>query len=134
MVNKTTLVFNFESLFQKLLSATKEGKLAWAKTATPGTFVAAVKGRQTFELSVRREPDAYGRHEMLTAAAKLSVGTKLPDPLWVFVSVKDKDGEPMYESPGMSSSVALELHKLASYIAGNVGEKLQESLELLEQL
>ena len=43
---------DYGAIFQALLQKTREGKLAWQETADAHTFVAAVRGERTFEISL----------------------------------------------------------------------------------
>ncbi|MCH7989980.1 MAG: hypothetical protein IID46_12630 [Planctomycetes bacterium] len=52
-----TIQPDYDALVESLLEKTLAGKIQWDETAEENTFLAAVKGRQTFEIS--RQENKY---------------------------------------------------------------------------
>jgi len=110
---------NYEPLFQTLIDKTKAGKLAWQETAEENTYIAAVKGQQTYEISLRNLRPIYA-----------SANTPVP-----VLTVKDHEGRVFLQTTEESSSeTAKELFYLARRVAMNLDERIESSLELLNQL
>jgi hypothetical protein len=96
---------DYDALVFALINKTLEGKLAWQETADASTFIAAVKGERTFEIS----EDDRGAH----------------------LSVKDNRGKDLFY---YSSRDCRELFALARRVALRLDEKLDSTVELLNQL
>ncbi|OHB68748.1 MAG: hypothetical protein A2V70_01795 [Planctomycetes bacterium RBG_13_63_9] len=98
---------DYNVLLQALIDKTKAGKLRWEETADEDTFVAAVKGQRTFEVSGKDAPQFV-------------------------VAVRDEEGKVFFQTP--ASSMARELFLLARRVALHVDEKIDSTMVLLENL
>lgn len=128
MIKKLDQTPDYDVLFETLLKKTKEGKLDWQETADENKFIVAVQGKQTFEISLIAVETGkeVATHEIEYYQA-------------IVLKVKDSEGKVLFESPFMKYSyiennTASQLYNLAKRIATNVDEKLQRSLQLLENL
>lgn len=136
----------YDALFETLLEKTRDGKLVWQETAHEKTFVAAVKGVQTFEITgalkvpnrqatilgtkvppsqAEQEPvseirQLRGRDDFLTEAVALVV--------------RDSQGNRLFQTPLNESPAARELFRIARRMATRIDEKIEASLELLGHL
>ena len=99
---------DYQKLFQTLLNKTEAGKLRWEETASEDTFLAAVKGQQSFEL--RPVPGSASIH----------------------LTVRDAAGKVLFEVN--EGGAGRELYKFARRLALRIDDKLENSLELLSQL
>ena len=102
---------DFESVFDLLLQKTKESKLAWRETASESTFIAAVKGQRTFEISAKGRE--LGKAPILT--------------------VRDDRGKVVFRSSARSRA-GWQLFEHARRAAAGADAKLEETLELLKDL
>lgn len=102
-----------DTLFKK----TKEGKLNWQETAREDTFIAAVKGQQTFEICKVTDwvPD-QGEGDA------------------VVVTVKDSKGKVLFRTPEEYLASAWALYELAQRVGQRVDERLQTTVQLLNTL
>ena len=102
---------HIEKLIAKLIEKTHEGKIQWQETAREGTFLAAVPGEQTFEIS---RTDSRVR----------------------LVCRYGGEGNVSFQFETQSDEAALELHDLARGIALRLEERerIDRSLELLNRL
>ena len=101
-----------------LIEKTKEGKLHWQETAREDTFIAAVKGQQTFEVSKVADFDEETREGYS----------------FVMVTVKDSNGKVLLRTPESSLPGAWSLYELAKRLGQRVDERLQTSVQLLNTL
>ena len=99
---------DYTGLLDALLAKTRAGKITWQETADEDTFLAAVHGRQTFEIS------RHGDFAVLT--------------------VRDRDGKLLFRTSQTSLDAANELWRLARRIAMRVDEKIDSALELIKGL
>ena len=102
----------YEALFQALLVKTKEGKLEWQETADERVFVAAVKGKQTFEIKWDRGQAGTG----------------------VRLTVRDGQGKALFATPVQTGGTAVDTFEMAKRIATRMDEKIDETLQLLSHL
>ncbi|MEX0716476.1 MAG: hypothetical protein WD066_07815 [Planctomycetaceae bacterium] len=109
---------NYSHLLNALIEKTKAGKLSWEETADEFAFLAAVGGRQTFEIAHRKVRDP------LTGEL-----TRLP-----VLTVRGEDGRLLFETSGTPSEAATELYALARRAARNEDVRVKESLELIQNL
>ncbi len=110
---------DYDKIIDALVEKTKQGKLRWQDTAEESTYLAAVKGQRTFEISC--DSDA--------------------SPPQIRLVIRDVDGKAFldigspYHSPtGLATSKLKELYELAGRIALNLDEKADETVQLLDQL
>lgn len=99
---------NYDALLEAIVEKTRAGKIDWQETADPDSFIAAVKGRQTFSIS-RMSDDR------------------------VFLVVRDGKGDEIFRTPP-SVTTARELFVLVQRIAAHLDEKVESTLELVNQL
>ena len=92
-----------------MVEKTKAGKLDWQPTAEEGTFLAAVRGEKTFQIS---EEGKFSR---------------------VLLVVGDKDGRPIIRA-NSRSSLARELYLTSGRIALRIDENVDATIRLLEEL
>lgn len=113
---------DYETVLQALLEKTKQGKVAWQETAKEDTFVAAAKGEQTFEITYI-DPSRTAGGVVIGAGAPYAV-----------LTVKDREGKLLFETPSDGLATALELFRAARRVALRVDEKIESTLELIDQL
>jgi hypothetical protein len=114
---------NYDELLDVLLRKTVEGKIDWRPTADESRFIAAVKGRQTFE--IRRVERPYS----------LVPGAPAPN-VTVFVTVRNEhEGEVImdFRVEGFET-LAYDLFEAARRKALRLDDRLNEAVELLNSL
>ena len=104
---------NYDALIVALIEKTKDGKLDWQETANPDLFIAAVKGKQTFEVD------------------SISNGS------YVVLRAKDEEGKQLFQTP--SEPVALggdliKLYSVAQRVAMHLDERVGSSIDLVRTL
>jgi hypothetical protein len=110
----------YEQIINALVKKTKEGKLRWQETAQERTFLAAVKGQRTFEIS----QDWVDTTERIRLV------------------IRDVDGRPFVEQVFNITGPRLDaianevrnLYECAKRIALDVDEKVDDTVQLLSQL
>ena len=132
---------NYNAILATLLEKTKMGKVIWAATSDPSTFVAAVKGSQTYRLRRESEVQPPERMDNPYALGALALPNQ---PRWtperrieyVELTVLDENGKTLFSirQPAQNSSYAGELFTLAQRLANRVDEKVDQTLELLNAL
>ena len=118
---------NYQPLIAALIEKTKEGKIDWRETVQEESFIAAVRGRMTFE--IRRADD---RCEL---AAKGEDGRTLfryaepysRQPTHWEVDSQEPEVEQVTSSLGW-------LHDLAGRLAKHLDENLHRSIDLVRSL
>lgn len=100
---------DYETLVASLLEKTLAGKIRWEETAVENSFLAAVKGRQTFQISGNEN----------------GADTEL--------QVRDQDGKVRVKLTRTNQQM-MDLYSAARRIALGVDEVIDESLELLNSL
>ena len=122
MSQDLTKDLNYDALVDSLLEKSLAGKIQWAETAEEDTFVAAVKGQQTFQVSAK-----FGGVHLRDNELEQDVVTKL--------KVRGFEGKTIIDcrETGQSSSL-FELFSVAKRIALRIDERIDESLELLNSL
>ncbi len=112
---------DFDVLIEMLLVKTRSGKLDWQPTAGEDTYVAAVKGQRTFEISkeerlqnVMMGAGVASRHPMCT------------------MKVRGPDGELLIETT--PSNLSDQLFEVARRLALRVDENIDSTVQLLETL
>lgn len=110
----------YDRVIDALLLKTQEGKVHWQVTAQSDTFVAPVRGVQTFEVSRR---------------SRTHFGPGLAPPPTIRIVVRDTNGDVVFETEkDQADSTAHKLFEAARRVAINVDKKIDESLELLNSL
>ena len=107
---------DYDALVVALIEKTKVGKLDWQETASPNLFIAAVKGKQTFEVDL------------------VSHGVPI---LKVVLRVKDEEGKQIFETPPQDFHVggALDdLFSIARRVAMHLDERIGASIDLVQTL
>lgn len=107
----------YDEVLDALIEKTKSGKLQWEETADENTFLAAVKGKQTFVISQKK---------IWTDDGDLR---RFP-----ILSVRDGEGKPLFETPRETCEKAGELLDLARATARQEAQRIDETLQLLNQL
>ena len=148
---------NYDAILEALLEKTKAGKITWSATSEPSTFVAAVKGTQTYRLC-RQTPEATPRKFGTSGVERLIDA--------VVLTVLDENGKALYSirrdsiafprTPTAAERVmaattsgifgqevsevtfvkttAGKLFEVAQRLANRVDEKVDQTLELLNAL
>lgn len=101
----------YDAVIGTLLEKTKEGKLTWKETADPDTFLAAVRGKQTFEIQRVEARDIELR-----------------------LTVRDTVGDVFFEAILDMEPPRRQLFDLAKRLATRVDEKIEASVQLLAEL
>lgn len=101
---------DYDAVFQALIEKTRQGRLHWEETADVDEFVCAVKGQQTF--SIRWDNDSS--HPVL--------------------AVSDAEGKLLFTTYDYHGSRAGELFRLVRRLATHLDERIDASVELLNQL
>ena len=105
----------YDAVVEALLEKTREGKLTWQETADPDTFLAAVKGKQTFE--IRQDSE---------------------EPVLIDLVVRDGGGNVSFnvsfDTRHSLDSPAEDLFALAKRLATRVDEKIDATRRLLSDL
>ena len=140
---------NYDAILEAFLEKTKTGKIIWSATSEPSTFVAAVKGTQTYRLCRQLPEPSPGRR-----VASFESEHQIDD---VVLTVLDENGKALYsirraaEFPtrvptvnigtdvlgrgvGYQQSTAGKLFEVARRLANRVDEKVDQTLELLNAL
>ena len=109
---------NYGPLLDALIKKSAEGKLEWHETADENTFIAAVKGEQTYVVSLqtRRLPFENANRPIYKLTAK------------------DREGKVFLETPDAVLPKAQELFVLARRIARRSDQQLDAAVELLNNL
>jgi hypothetical protein len=107
----------YDEVLNALIEKTKAGKLRWDETADEDTFLAAVKGKQTFVISKKK---------IWTDTGDLR---RFP-----ILSVRDGEGRTLFETPKETCEKAGELLRLAGAVAKQEDQRIDETLQLLNQL
>ena len=98
----------YDAIFEALLTKTREGKLEWHETADENTFLAAMRGVRTFQVSADY---GAGRIQLV---------------------VKDEVGNVYLSTPFLQAEQARELYELARRLALHVDERVENTVELPE--
>jgi hypothetical protein len=127
---------DYEKIIDILVEKTKEGKLLWHETAEERTFLAAVKGQRTFQIS-----QVGGEESGSTSTADWDDATERFQ-----LVIRDVDGRAFVEKtfrvgpPGSESAdseaadKARSLYELVRRVALDLDEKIDETVQLLSQL
>jgi hypothetical protein len=118
---------DYEPVLQALLEKTRAGKLAWKETADEDTFVATVKGEQSFEIILEPNPEG---------PTHVTVDGRTIVPRIPVLRVKDGAGKLLFETPKSMYVAVLtsELYGLARRIASRIDDKIEQTVELLNKL
>ena len=120
---------DYEILIQTLIEKTYNGKLVWAETADENTYIAVVRGVQSFELRLVDLNSLEGM--IIEKAIRRAAG----EPNTIVLVARDKDGKQLYRFVAANpTSSAFDLFRLARRIASHVDERIDSSLELLNKL
>ena len=129
---------DYDVLLETLLDKTKAGKLVWHETADEYTFIAALKGERTFEITSKTSltsqlsaPGTRVTSKALSEPTILSLD-EVGDNAAPIVRVRDGQGRLLFETP--PSALTAELYDLARRIAMHVDEEINSTMEILEQL
>ena len=127
---------DYEPLLQALIEKTKARKLAWHETADEDTFLSAVKGERTFELTLFAPPTTTPPPDVIVPPSgatrgRFYVAEPVLPPVPI-VRVRNGEGKLLFEIP--SSPETEELYDLARRITRNVDENIDATRQLLEQL
>jgi hypothetical protein len=134
---------DYEKIIDALIEKTKQGKLRWHETADEHTFLAAVKGQRTFAISQVGAEEESGSTSI----------TPWDDATERFqLVIRDVDGQAFVEktfrvappgsigSSGSESTYsetadkAKDLYETVRRVVLNVDEKVDETVQLLDQL
>ena len=115
---------NYEAVLQALIEKTEDGKIQWQETADEKTFLAAVKGELTFEITLNTNVVRFDvEKQKAFPAGSLTI-----------LTANNPEGKLFFQTPKKLSLHADELYELARRIATRVDEKIDSTLELLNQL
>lgn len=111
---------NYDVLANVLIDKTRNGKIRWRETALEDTYVAAVRGLQTYRIALNPDGDLAGR-------------TDQPD--LVHLVVKDEFGSEFldYQECGRDT-LLYELFEEAQQTASPIQERIGKSVDLLNTL
>jgi hypothetical protein len=110
---------DYEKIIDALIDKTKEGKLQWQETADERTFLAAVRGERTFQISQDWE-DALERFQLVIRDAD---GRAFVDKLFYIA-----------RPVSAAANKARNLYELVRRISLNLDEKVDETVQLLNGL
>ena len=124
---------NYEVLIEALLEKTRAGRLVWHETADENTFLAALKGERTFEVTGRSEEFRRETRESGLTDTVDMVSVHIPiGNTDTVVRVRDEQGRVLFEIP--PSPATAELYTLVRRIVTRVDENIDSTMEILEQL
>ncbi len=131
---------NYDAILEALLEKTKAGKITWSATSEPSTFVAAVKGVQTYRL--RREfeiqpPERMDNPNIPTAIFAQPRWTPERRIEYTELTVLDENGKALFsirQRVGVGPDYAGQLFAVAQRLVNHVDEKVDQTLQLLNAL
>ncbi len=138
---------DYSAVITTLLDKTKAGKITWAATSQPNTYVSAVKGIQTYRLSLL-PPDQNSPKPLRGLQFSGVVEVDDVDAEDVLLTVTGTSGKVLFTvrqpslirrtgfgiDSGIVRTPAGELFKLAQRIADRVDENVDAALQLLNAL
>lgn len=112
----------YDELIETLLEKTQQGKLDWQETADEDRFLAAVKGRQTYDISARFGGDREREGRIV-------------QDVQVRLTVRDSEGRNFLDiRESGQDSPAYQLFEAARRVAMRIDERIDQSVELLKSL
>ncbi len=137
---------DYSAVITTLIDKTKAGKLSWTATSQPNTYVSAVKGIQTYRLSLL-PPDQNSPKTLSGQQISTFFEVDDVDAEDVLLTVTDSNGKVLFTvrqpslvrrnagfDSGIVRTLAGELFKLAQRIADRVDENVDAALQLLNAL
>lgn len=124
---------NYDSLVEALLEKTLARKLDWQVTAEDDCFLAAVKGKRSFEIKAKPILQLESILDRTTQDILLP-GSRMRE-LEIMLTVRDETGDKLFDFQQRGrDTAAFQLYEAARRIASRIDERIDESLELLNSL